>query len=43
MRLTDYEFLTSARARELLDEEGAFVIDYRTVQDVWSRTGDATR
>ncbi|MGW8884206.1 polysaccharide deacetylase family protein [Streptomyces sp. NPDC055749] len=42
VRLTDYEFLTSPRARELLDEEGIFVVDYRPVQDVWARTGDGT-
>lgn len=37
MRRTDYEFLTSPRARELLRQEGIVVLDYRTIQQVWSR------
>ncbi|MFB9676526.1 polysaccharide deacetylase family protein [Streptosporangium vulgare] len=39
VRRTDYEFLTSPEARELLRREGIVVIDYRTVQQAWSRTG----
>ena len=38
VRRTDYEFLTSPQARELLRQEGVLVTDYRTVQQVWSRT-----
>lgn len=36
VRQTDHEFLMSAEARELLWEEGGFVIDYRGVQEWWS-------
>ena len=39
VRQTDYEFLTSPRARELIHQEGIVVIDYRTVQEVWSDPG----
>lgn len=36
VRRTDYEFLTSPRARELLRQEGVHVIDYRAVQRLWT-------
>ncbi|MEU2624608.1 polysaccharide deacetylase family protein [Streptomyces sp. NPDC007157] len=36
VRRTDYEFLTSPQARELLQQEDIHVIDYRTIQHVWS-------
>ncbi|GAB2982982.1 hypothetical protein GCM10023080_056440 [Streptomyces pseudoechinosporeus] len=36
VRQTDHEFLMSAEARELLREEGVFVIDYQGVQERWS-------
>ena len=36
VRQTDYEFLTSREARELLQQEGIVVIDYSTIQQVWS-------
>ncbi|MGY0057367.1 polysaccharide deacetylase family protein [Streptomyces sp. LZ34] len=36
VRRTDYEFLTSPEARELLRQEQITVIDYRTVQRKWS-------
>ena len=36
VRQTDYEFLTSREARELLHQEGIVVIDYSTIQQVWS-------
>jgi hypothetical protein len=32
VRQTDYEFLTSRRARQILDQEGITVIDYRPLQ-----------
>lgn len=35
VRLTDYEFLTSSQAREVLLEEGIVVIDYQRVQRAW--------
>jgi predicted glycoside hydrolase/deacetylase ChbG (UPF0249 family) len=38
VRQTDYEFLTSPQARELLQQEGIVVIDYRTIQQVWSHS-----
>jgi len=38
-RRTDYEFLTSPQARELLHQEGIVVIDYSRVQKTWSRLG----
>ncbi|MFI9329337.1 polysaccharide deacetylase family protein [Kitasatospora sp. NPDC052868] len=37
VRRTDYEFLTSQRARDVLRQEDITVIDYRTVQQAWSR------
>jgi chitin disaccharide deacetylase len=37
VRRTDYEFLTSPDARELLQQEGIIVIDYRTIQQAWSQ------
>ena len=36
-RLTDYEFLISAEARELIRDEGIQVIDYRPMQRAWTR------
>jgi hypothetical protein len=39
VRRTDYEFLVSAEARELLRREGIVVIDYRGLQRAWSRGG----
>ncbi|MFJ6141589.1 carbohydrate deacetylase [Kitasatospora sp. NPDC092286] len=36
VRRTDYEFLTSQQARDVLQQEDIAVIDYRTVQQVWS-------
>jgi predicted glycoside hydrolase/deacetylase ChbG (UPF0249 family) len=34
-RRADYEFLTSPHARELIQQEGIVVIDYRTIQPAW--------
>jgi chitin disaccharide deacetylase len=42
VRRSDDEFLTSREAGELLHQEGIVVIDYRPVQQAWSKTG-ATR
>jgi predicted glycoside hydrolase/deacetylase ChbG (UPF0249 family) len=39
VRRTDYEFLTSSVARELVEEEGIAVIDYRSIQHVWYQRG----
>jgi len=41
VRRTDYEFLTSPQAHELVQRNGIVVIDYRTIQQVWSRTPTA--
>jgi chitin disaccharide deacetylase len=38
VRRSDYEFLISPEARELLRHEGIVVIDYRTIQQVWARS-----
>ena len=39
VRRTDYEFLTSPEARELVRQEGITVIDYRPIQQAWSQPG----
>jgi predicted glycoside hydrolase/deacetylase ChbG (UPF0249 family) len=39
VRRTDYEFLISPEAREVVRQEGIVLIDYRTFQQVWSRVG----
>ena len=36
IRQTDYAFLTSPRAREIIDHEGITVIDYRPLRQAWS-------
>lgn len=38
VRCTDYEFLTSPEAAEIVRQEGIVLADYRPVQQVWSRT-----
>jgi predicted glycoside hydrolase/deacetylase ChbG (UPF0249 family) len=38
VRWTDYQFLTSPQARELLQQEGIVVTDYRAIQLAWSQT-----
>jgi hypothetical protein len=39
VRRTDYEFLISPEARALVRQEGIVMTDYRTVQQVWARSG----
>jgi predicted glycoside hydrolase/deacetylase ChbG (UPF0249 family) len=40
VRRSDYEFLTSPQAQDLVRQEDIAVIDYRTIQQVWSeKTG----
>jgi predicted glycoside hydrolase/deacetylase ChbG (UPF0249 family) len=39
VRRGDYEFLTSGRARDLLERERIVVIDYRPLQRVWTLRG----
>jgi hypothetical protein len=41
VRRTDYEFLASPQARELIQSEGITVIDYGTLQQAWSRAPGA--
>lgn len=36
VRQSDHAFLTSPRAREILDQEGITVIDYRPLQEAWN-------
>lgn len=36
VRRTDYEFLVSPEARDLVRDEGIAVVDYRAVQEVWA-------
>jgi len=36
VRQSDHAFLTSPRAREILDREGITVIDYRPLQEAWN-------
>lgn len=43
VRRTDYEFLTSPRAHEALSQEGIVVIDYRTIQEAWTRVSGECR
>jgi hypothetical protein len=35
VRRTDYEFLISPEARDLVQQEGIVVIDYKSVQQAW--------
>jgi chitin disaccharide deacetylase len=39
VRQTDYEFLISPQARDLLQQEGIVVLDYRAIQRAWSQPG----
>jgi predicted glycoside hydrolase/deacetylase ChbG (UPF0249 family) len=39
VRQSDYAFLTSRQAREILDREGIKVIDYRPLQQAWNTAG----
>jgi hypothetical protein len=34
-RWTDYRFLTSPEAREIIEQQGIAVIDYRPIQQAW--------
>lgn len=36
IRQTDFAFLTSPQAREIIDHESISVIDYRPLQQVWN-------
>lgn len=41
VRRSDFDFLMSQRAREIIAEEGIVVIDYRSLQHVWTRINTA--
>jgi predicted glycoside hydrolase/deacetylase ChbG (UPF0249 family) len=35
IRQTDFDFLTSQQAKDIIKEEGIILLDYRALQDVW--------
>lgn len=35
VRQTDFDFLTSQRAKDVIEEEGIILLDYRALQEVW--------
>jgi hypothetical protein len=35
IRQTDFDFLTSQRAKDIVREEGIILLDYRALQAVW--------
>jgi hypothetical protein len=35
IRQTDFDFLTSQRAKDIVEEEGIILLDYRALRDVW--------
>ena len=35
LRQTDFDFLVSERAKEIIDEEGIILMDYRALQKIW--------
>jgi chitin disaccharide deacetylase len=37
-RWADYQFLTSPEAREIIEQQGIAVIDYRPIQQAWCQT-----
>lgn len=39
IRQTDYDFLTSQQAKDIVKEEGIILLDYRALQDVWREMG----
>jgi hypothetical protein len=38
IRQTDFDFLTSQQAKDIVKEEGIILLDYRALQDVWKET-----
>ena len=40
IRQTDFDFLISQQAKDLINQEGIILLDYRALQDVWKE--DAT-
>jgi hypothetical protein len=39
VRQADYEFLISPQARDVLQQEGIVVLDYRAIQRAWVQPG----
>ena len=39
IRQTDFDFLTSQQAKDVVREEGIVLLDYRALQDVWREIG----
>jgi predicted glycoside hydrolase/deacetylase ChbG (UPF0249 family) len=39
IRQADFDFLTSQQAKEIVEEEGIVLLDYRALQDVWKEKG----
>ncbi len=39
VRQADFDFLVSPQAKQIIAQEGIQLLDYRTLQDVWSRAG----
>jgi chitin disaccharide deacetylase len=37
IRPTDFDFVTSSQAREIIEQEGIILLDYRPMQTVWQR------
>jgi hypothetical protein len=37
VRKTDFDFVVSQEAREIIESEGIVLLDYRPLQDVWKR------
>ena len=37
-RQTDFDFLTSPQAKDVVQEEGIILLDYRMLQEVWRNT-----
>jgi predicted glycoside hydrolase/deacetylase ChbG (UPF0249 family) len=43
IRQTDYDFVTSQVAKDVIEEEGIVLLDYRALQDVWRTIETAAR
>ena len=41
-RLTDFDFLTSQKAREIIEQEGIVLLSYKPLQQVWREQWSST-
>jgi hypothetical protein len=41
VRQTDFDFLISQTAQDIVKQEGIILVDYRPLQAVWNRSGGA--